>query len=91
MLPIQHFSSGVLAEILRRQPASRERTNFVWQLAAGTAVARATTVELGEGVLHVRARDPRWLREIERARPALMAKLQHLLGTDAITRIRTDP
>jgi hypothetical protein len=69
MLPIQNFSSGVLAEIIRRQPPSPARTNFAWQLAVGPALARATVVELAEGVLTVKAVDRRWLREIERARP----------------------
>ena len=53
MIPLQSFSSGVLAEIVRRQPASKERTTFAWQLAVGPALARATTVELTDGVLMV--------------------------------------
>ena len=89
MLPIQNFASGVLAEIIRRQAPSPARTNFAWQLAVGPALARATVVELDGGVLNVRAVDPRWLREIERARPRVLAKLQTLLGRDAVTRIET--
>ncbi len=46
MLPIQRFSSGVIAEIIRRQPSSPARTALAWQLAVGSALARATTVEL---------------------------------------------
>ena len=87
MLPIQVFSSTVLAEIIRRQPPSAARTTFAWQLAVGPALARATTVELAGGVLTIRARDARWLREIDRARPAVLGKMQHLLGRDAVTRI----
>ena len=84
MIPLQSFSSGVLAEIVRRQPASKERTNFAWQLAVGQALARATTVELNDGVLTVRAVDRRWIREIERARESVSpAKMQQMLGTDA--------
>ena len=89
MLPIQNFSSGVLAEIIRRQPPSPTRTKFAWQLAVGPALARATVVELAEGVLTVKAVDPRWLREIERARPRVLAKLQALLGREAVARIET--
>ena len=80
MIPVQNFSSGVLAEIVRRQPASKDRTNFAWQLAVGQALARATTVELKDGVLTVRAVDRRWIREIERARDSVVEKMQHLLG-----------
>jgi predicted nucleic acid-binding Zn ribbon protein len=89
MIPLQKFASGVLAEIVRRQPASKERTNFAWQLTVGPAVARATTVELTDGVLIVRAVDRRWIREIERARSSVTQKMQEILGADQITRIDT--
>ena len=90
MIPINHFGAGVLAEIVRRQPASKERTAFAWQLAVGPALARATTVELAEGgVLTVRAGDQRWLAEVERAREVVLQKMQHLLGRDQVTRITT--
>jgi hypothetical protein len=89
MISLQSFSSGVLAEIVRRQPASKDRTNFAWQLAVGQAVARVTTVELTDGVLNVRAVDRRWIREIERARDSVMEKMQHLLGKDEVVRLVT--
>ena len=89
MISLQNFSSGVLAEIVRRQPASKDRTNFAWQLAVGQALARVTTVELTGGVLNVRAVDRRWIREIERARDSVMEKMQHLLGKDEVIRIVT--
>jgi predicted nucleic acid-binding Zn ribbon protein len=89
VLPIQNFASGVIAEIIRRQPASKERTAFAWQLAVGPALARVTTVELKGTVLEVRAKDLRWMPEIERARPAVLAKLQHLLGPDAVRSLKT--
>ena len=87
MVPIQNFASGVLAEIVRRQPASKEKTAFAWQLAVGPALARATTIELSNGVLTVRAHDSRWTREIRRAGDTILHRLQHLLGDDAIGRI----
>jgi predicted nucleic acid-binding Zn ribbon protein len=89
MVPVQSFGSGVLAEIVRRQPASKERTNFAWQLAVGPALARATTVDLRDGVLTVRALDRRWIQEIERARDTVTAKMQQILGADQVTRIAT--
>jgi predicted nucleic acid-binding Zn ribbon protein len=89
MIPVQSFATGVIAEIVRRQPASRDRTNFAWQLAVGQALARATTVELSDGVLNVRAVDRRWIREIERARETVLAKMQHILGADAVRTLRT--
>jgi len=89
MQPIQGFSGGVLAEIVRRQPASPARTVFAWQLVVGSTLARMTSVEMKGTTLQVIARDERWLKEIDRARPAILPKLQHLLGADAITKIST--
>jgi predicted nucleic acid-binding Zn ribbon protein len=89
MVPVQDFSSGVLAAIIRRQPASKDRTNFAWQLAVGQALARVTTVELVDGVLNVRAVDRRWIREIERARDSVMKKMQAMLGEDAVRAVKT--
>jgi hypothetical protein len=87
MLSIQSFSSGVLAEIIRRQPASKEKTAFAWQLAVGQALARVTTVEQVDRTLRVRAVDPRWSAEIARAEPLILKRLQQLLGPDAVTRL----
>ena len=87
MIPIQHVATGVLAEIVRHQPASKERTAFAWQLAVGPALARATTVELDRGVLTVRAIDRRWIAEIRRASDTILTRMQNLLGADAVTRI----
>jgi predicted nucleic acid-binding Zn ribbon protein len=82
MLPIQDFSTGVLARVLRRQPSSPARTAFAWQVAVGPAVARATTVALENGVLRVRATDERWGRELERVSGMVLARMQQLLGPD---------
>ena len=89
MVPVQSFAAGVIAEIVRRQPASKERTNFAWQLSVGQTLARVTTVELQDGVLNVRAVDRRWIREIERARDSVVEKMQHLLGADAVRTLKT--
>ena len=88
MIPIQHFSSGVLAEIVRRQPASKERTAFAWQIAVGPAVARTTTVHIVDGVLRVVARDAQWGREVNRARETILARMRYLLGAEDITSLK---
>lgn len=87
MKSIQTFAGGVLGQILLRQPPSPARTAFAWQLAVGPALARATSVEMDGTTLRVRSADPRWLEEIERARPVIVVKLQQLLGPDTVTRI----
>lgn len=89
MQPIQSFAPAVLADIIRRQPASKEKTSFAWQLAVGPAVARATSVELRDGVLVVRARDEHWQKEVRRASPAILQKMQHLLGEQEVRSLRT--
>ena len=88
MLPIQQFASGVIAEIVRRQPPSKERTAFAWQLAVGPAMARSTTVEVTDGVATVTARDARWGREVSRAADTILARMQHLLGSRAVTSVK---
>ena len=88
MHSIQQFSQGVLAAIVRRQPASPARTSFAWTLAVGAAIARSTRVEIANGVLRVVARDPRWEREVRRAAPAILPRMQHLLGADTIRTIQ---
>ena len=88
MLPIQHFASRVIAEIVRRQPASKERTAFAWQIAVGPAIARSTTVEVVDRVLNVTSRDARWGREVSRASETILARMQHLLGAQAITSLK---
>ena len=87
MVPLQNFSNGVLAEVLRRQPSSPGRTTFAWQVAVGPALARSSTVTLLDGVLTVRARDPRWALEIERSADTILRRVQYLLGAAAVKRI----
>ena len=90
MLPIQQFSTGVLAEIIRRQPPSPARTSFAWQLAVGPALARATAVSLTDGVLTVRSTDDRWAREVRRASDVVLKRLQTLLGPETIRALQIE-
>jgi hypothetical protein len=87
MVPLQNFSTAVLAEVIRRQPPSPARTAFAWTVAVGPALARSTTVSLIDDVLTVRARDPRWAREIERAAGTILVRMQNLLGKESVLRI----
>jgi hypothetical protein len=90
MLPIQHFTSNTLAEILRQQPDSSARTSFAWQVAVGPVLARATTVTLTDGVLTVRAADPRWGHEIARSHQMVLSRLRHLLGPESVRQIKVE-
>jgi predicted nucleic acid-binding Zn ribbon protein len=83
---LNQFAPAVLADIIRRQPASRERTAFAWSVAVGPAIARVTTVELRDRTLVATARDARWAKEIDRARDTILARVRQLIG-DAVDRI----
>jgi hypothetical protein len=80
----QSFAPAVLAEIIRRQPDSKERTAFAWSVAVGPALARVTTVEIRNQNMIVCARDVQWARELERARETILPRLQLLLGRDTV-------
>ena len=89
MQALKTFASGLIADIVRRQPPSPARTSFAWQLVVGPALARVTSVHMEGTTLRVAAEDERWLREIARAQATIVPRLQELLGRNAITKIST--
>lgn len=76
--------SDALAGALRKAPLTPEKVAFAWRTAVGEAVDRVTTVELRGRVLHVRARDAAWQREVERAAGLIRSRLVALLGDDVV-------
>jgi hypothetical protein len=80
MIQVHHFIPEALAEVLRKAPLTDEKVAFAWRTAVGAHVHRITTIELRARVLHVRARDATWRREIERSAPLIRARLDALLG-----------
>jgi hypothetical protein len=88
VVPLQKFATGVLADVIRRQPSSAARTTFAWEVAVGTHLAKSSSVDLVDGTLFVRARDPRWAAEIERASDVILSRLQHYLGAHAVRRLK---
>ncbi len=89
MHPVGPLLSSVLPALLARAPLTPDKVAFAWRTAAGDALARATRIELRDGILHVAADDPRWLSEVERARTALLPRLAALLGEGTVRMIRT--
>jgi len=71
---------GALADVMRRAPLTPEKVAFAWRSAVGPAVDKATTVELIDGILRVRARDASWRREIERSAGLIRSRLIVVLG-----------
>ena len=70
----------VLPALLARAPLTPEKVTFVWGLAVGSAIARATTVTLADTALTVRTTDPAWAREVDRSRTLVLGRMQQLLG-----------
>lgn len=78
---------AVLAAI-RQAPLSVEKVVFAWRFAVGAPLARTTSVQLRDGVLHVQARDAAWRREIERSRHLILPRLVSVLGAGLVTSLR---
>lgn len=72
---------------LANQPTTPGKVMFAWSLAAGATLARAATPSWQDGVLHLSPRSETWRQELVRARPLLIARLQGLLGVDAVRRL----
>ena len=88
MVAAGRCSTTALRALLRDQPASPGKVSLAWSAAVGRAVARATHAVLNaDGVLSVTAADPQWARELHRSRPLIGARLNRLLGDDAVKRI----
>jgi predicted nucleic acid-binding Zn ribbon protein len=78
---------GALAELMRGAPLSTGKVGFAWRAAVGPAVERATSVRLEGGVLLVDATSGAWAREVIRSSPVILARLQTLLGREAVASI----
>jgi hypothetical protein len=87
MRPISQAVPGAIALLLHDAPLSSGKAAFAWTAAVGPAVDRATSVRLDGTVLRVEVASPQWAREIKRSRRIILARLQALLGQDAVTRL----
>lgn len=75
---------GALAVVLRKAPLTPEKIAFAWRTAVGPSVDRVTTIALRGRVLHVRAKDAAWQREVERSAGLIRSRLAVLLGDDVV-------
>jgi Dna[CI] antecedent, DciA len=88
MLPLRSASTRALQSLLHDQPLTAAKVVFAWQIAAGPAMARATSpIWSDDGSLRVRARDTAWRREVARARPMIAQRIGQLLGPDVVKKI----
>ena len=87
MQRLTHAIPGALMELLRGAPLSDGKVTFAWNAAVGPALERVTAVKLERGVLIVDTASPQWKREIQRSNGVILARLQSLLGKDAVSSI----
>jgi predicted nucleic acid-binding Zn ribbon protein len=87
MKRLTHAVPGALMELLRGAPLSDGKVTFAWNAAVGPALERVTSVKLERTVLIVDAASAQWSRELERLRDVILARLQSLLGKDAVSRL----
>jgi predicted nucleic acid-binding Zn ribbon protein len=76
-----------LAGVLRKAPLTPDKVAFAWRTAVGPAVAAATSVELRDGILFVRAHEQAWTQEVHRSAALIQARLAQVLGVGVIRRI----
>ena len=81
------LADNVLPALLARAPLTPEKIDFSWRLAAGAPVHRACTVALRNGTLTVKVPDRAWAREIDRSADVIVARMQRMLGADAVRRL----
>jgi hypothetical protein len=84
MISIQAVVPDALAAVLRKAPLTPDKVAFAWRTAVGPALDRVTTVELKGAVLHVRAKDAAWQREVERSAGLIRTRLDALLGAAVV-------
>jgi len=88
MIPVHRFMPDALAAILRKAPLTADKVAFAWRAAVGPAMDKVTTIELQGKVLHVRAKDAAWQREVERSLGIVRSRLESLLGKGVVGDIR---
>jgi hypothetical protein len=88
MHPVHQIVHSALAEVLSRAPLTPEKVAFAWRAAVGPAMDKVTSVELRGRVLHVRARDAAWQREVERSMGIVRSRMETLLGRGVVGDIR---
>ena len=85
---LQTILPRALAELLRHGPLSQGKLELAWRTAVGDGLSRVTTVRLQpDGVVDVLPADARWHRELKRSSNMILARLNSLLGPNAVTRL----
>ena len=85
---IQTVVPRALAELFRHGPMSQGKLELARRVAVGDALCRVSTVRLqADGSVDVHPADQRWHTELRRSASMILARLNMLLGTGAVTRL----
>jgi len=87
MEPIARAIPAALASMLSSAPLSPGKVKFAWRAAVGAAFDRVTAVHLEPPVLFVDVAGPQWSREIHRASPIILRRLEAFLGPGVVERL----
>jgi predicted nucleic acid-binding Zn ribbon protein len=87
MRSLAHIVPAALVRLLASMPTSQGKVDFAWSAAVGKPVGRVTRVKLAAGVLVVETTSAHWTREITRAAPMILSRLQTYLGPDTVSGI----
>src|SRR5258705_1142120 len=87
MYSLAHVVPAVLMELLRTTPMSEGKARFAWQAAVGTALDRATEVQLEGSVIVIETSSAQWAQEVRRSGRVILRRLQQYLGEDTVTSI----
>ena len=82
MHALTHAIPGALVELLRGSPLCDGKVTFAWKAAVGPAFERVTHVKLERRVLLVETANAQWSKEVMRASPVILKRLQALLGAE---------
>jgi hypothetical protein len=93
MRALSHLVPSALVHLLQRTPLSEGKVAFAWSMAVGKSLDRVTRVRLEGTVLIVDAISGQWEREITRASPIILRRIQAYLGLSTVTAIdvRSNP
>jgi hypothetical protein len=87
MEPVGPLAYSVIPRLLASSPMTPEKVNLAWRVAVGAAIDRVTRARLTGVTLIVEGEAP-WLREVDRSSDLILARLQRLLGPDAVRGIK---
>ena len=89
MIAARHCVTTALCTLLQNQPLSTGKVSFAWSVTVGTRIDRVTSAALEpDGILAVQAENHHWAREVGRSSPLIISRLNRLLGTAVVRRIK---